>query len=227
MLLFLNLPFAMVLGWFLAEKERSEEVEAELRERERITRTQALQSQLNPHVLFNVLAGLTELVHEDPDAAERALVGLTDLLRMLLQRGSSLRLPLGQERALLKRYLEIESIRLGGRLKIRWAWDDSLDGLMVPPLLLQPLVENAVRHGISPCPEGGRLQLEARKDGSSLLLSVANTGRPLDAARRNGTGLSNLEERLRLSPELGGSLRLSAQGPWTRAEVRLEGRLAP
>lgn len=225
MLLFLNLPFAMVLGWFLAEKERVERIGAEARERERQARARALQSQLHPHVLFNVLAGLTELVHEDPDAAEEALVGLAELLRMLMRHGSALSLPLGQERALLKRYLEIEAIRLGNRLEVQWTWQEELDRIMVPPLLLQPLVENAVKHGIAPCADGGLLRVEAIRTGTGLLLRVVNSGQPLNRDARDGTGLGNLRERLSLLPEPRPVLDLRQEGNWTVAELRIDGTL--
>jgi hypothetical protein len=225
MLLFLNFPFALVLGWFLSEKERVERKEALARERERQARARALQSQLHPHVLFNVLGGLTELVHEDPDAAEEALVGLTELLRMLMQHGAALSLPLGQERALLRRYLGIEAIRLGPRLEVQWTWDEKLDGILVPPLLLQPLVENAVKHGISPSPEGGVLRIDAVRTGSGLLLRVSNSGCQLEKGGQEGTGLSNLRERLALLPEPRPAFDLRQEGSWTVAELRFEGTL--
>lgn len=147
-LLFLNLPFALVMGWFLAGKERAESREEELVAKERQARALALQAQLHPHALYNVLGGLTELVHGDPDAAEQAIIGLVELLRMLTRQGNSLSLPLAQERSLLRRYLSIEAIRLGDRLQVHWDWPAWVDGIELPPLLLQPLVENAVKHGI-------------------------------------------------------------------------------
>jgi sensor histidine kinase YesM len=222
MLLFLDLPFALVLGLFLADKERGERVETELLERERRARAQALQSQLHPHVLFNVLAGLTELVHEDPDAAEEALVGLSELLRMLMRQGAAIALPLAQERSLIQRYLEIEAIRLGDRLQVEWHWSPELDGLPAPPLLLQPLVENAIKHGISPNPAGGTLRIDGLKMGGGFLLRVANTGAPLGAGHREGTGLGNLRERMALLPAPRPSLDLRQEGDWTVAELRVE-----
>ncbi|MCE1204451.1 MAG: histidine kinase [Holophagaceae bacterium] len=219
--LFVNFPFAVVLGWFLAEKERVERDEDDLRNREREARAAALQSQLHPHALFNVLGGLTELVHEDPDAAEEALVGLTELLRMLLRHGSALALPLGQERKLVERYLEIEAIRLGPRLTVEWAWDPALDGRNLPPLLIQPLVENAIKHGISPHPEGGRLRIQGSLGPEGFHFRVANTGQPLGAVIRDGTGLGNLRQRLALLPGPPSSLSLLQEGDWTVADLRL------
>lgn len=224
-LLSLNLPFALVLGWFLAGKERAESSEEELREKERQARTLALQAQLHPHALYNVLGGLAELVHEDPDAAEQAIIGLVDLLRTLTRHGNTPSLPLAQERALLRRYLSIESIRLGDRLQVRWDWPEWADALRLPPLLLQPLVENAVKHGISPSPSGGELHVGVRRQGVELVLWVANTGAVWNPAAPEGTGISNLRERLSLLPHPGASLEIHAEAGRTLAEVRLGGNL--
>ena len=216
-----NYPFALILGWFLADKERAEASERELKILADRTRAQALQAQLNPHVLFNVLGGLTELVHEDPDAAEEALVGLVDMYRDLMKHGTALKDPLKQERALLKRYLGIEAIRLGERLQVQWDWPDWADALELPPLLLQPLVENAIKHGIAPATEGGRLRVEVQRSQSSLIVRVANTGLPLRADYHEGTGLGNLRERLDLLGSPPEALRLYREGEWTVAELSL------
>jgi len=215
-----NYPLALFLGWFMAGKERAEAAERELRVLNDRTRAQVLQAQLNPHVLFNVLGGLTELVHEDPDAAEVALVELVAMYRALMRHGAAQRTPLREERELLKRYLGIEAIRLGPRLQVQWDWPAWADDLEMPPLLLQPLVENAIRHGIAPAPAGGRLRLGVSRTAETLVLQVANNGCPLQPGYRQGTGLGNLRERLALLRELRPALALAPDGDWT--VVRLE-----
>ena len=220
-LLLLNLPFAMILGWFLAEKERAESKERELQSLAREARLNALQSQVHPHALYNTLSGLTELVHEDPDAAEEALVGLTELLRMLTRHAAAAELPLAQERALIRHALLIEEIRLGPRLTVTWNWPDWADGIALPPLLLQPLVENAIKHGIAPSPEGGTLKIGVFRTGQHLVLRVANTGMPLSDQQSEGTGLKNLRERLALLEHLAPTLELRTEEGWTLAELRL------
>jgi hypothetical protein len=215
-----NYPLALFLGWFMAGKERAEAAERELRALNDRTRAQVLQAQLNPHVLFNVLGGLTELVHEDPDAAEVALVELVAMYRALMRHGAAQRIPLREERELLQRYLGIEAIRLGPRLQVQWDWPAWADVLELPPLLLQPLVENAIRHGIAPAPAGGRLRLGASRTRETLVLRVANTGCPLQPGHRQGTGLGNLRERLALLRDLSPALTLAQDGDW--AVVRLE-----
>ena len=195
--------------------------EEELMEREQLARVLALQAQLHPHALYNVLAGLAELVHEDPDATEKAIVGLVDLLRMLTRQGNATSLPLAQERALLRRYLSIESLRLGDRLEVHWDWPEWADAVELPPLLLQPLVENAVKHGITPSLKGGILSIRVWRQGQQLVLEVANTGCAWNPRSVEGTGLSNLRERLALLSHLGGSLVIRGEENRTLAELRL------
>jgi sensor histidine kinase YesM len=225
--LYLNLPFAMILGWFLSGKEGAESTVEEAQEGANRARALALQAQLQPHTLYNTLGGLAELVREDPEAAEKGLLDLAEMLRVLTRQAVAWTIPLAQERALLRRYLAIEAIRLGDRLKVQWIWPEWADAIELPPLLLQPLVENAVKHGIAPCPEGGELVVEVRRIGSTLILRVTNTGQPLDPTRGEGTGLSNLRERLGLIPGLGGSLALRPEEGRTLAEVRLRAILTP
>jgi hypothetical protein len=219
-----NYTMAMILGLFLAEKERVESSERTLKRLADQTRVQVLQAQLNPHVLFNVLGGLTELVHEDPDAAESALVALTQMYRELTAHGVALVAPLGDERRILEHYLDIEEIRLGKRLEVAWAWPGWADRLELPPLLLQPLVENAIKHGISPLPEGGVVRIVVERKPGRLALSVANNGVPLDARVSEGTGLGNLRGRLHLMPSLDPRLELLVEDGWTVARLNLAWR---
>ena len=220
-LFFLNFPLALILGWFLADKERAEASERALQTLADRTRAQALQAQLNPHVLFNVLGGLTELVHEDPDAAEEALVGLIEMYRQLTLHGAALTAPLRAERELIERYLEIEEIRLGKRLELAWAWPPWADELELPPLLLQPLVENAIKHGIAPLPEGGTLHLSVGRSQDRLVLTVSNNGAHLREDRREGTGLGNLRQRLAFMTDFRPTLDLCQDGEWTTAKLTL------
>jgi hypothetical protein len=216
-----SLSLGLLLGWVLAEREGAEAQAAAAGKAADEARARALQGQLNPHVLFNAIGGLTELVREDPKAAEDALVSLSELLRTLLQHGSRLRGPLGDERRLVAHHLALERIRLGRRLRETWDWPESLDGLEVPPLMVQPLVENALKHGIAKAVGGGDLQLQVRRDGQRLRIRVANTG-PAPEPGSEGIGLRNLRERLELlgaSPE---TFQLTREGDWTVAMLELE-----
>jgi two-component system, LytTR family, sensor histidine kinase AlgZ len=155
-----------------------------------------LQSRIRPHFLFNTLNTAVALVRLDPQRAERVLEDLAELFQAALAapEGTS---TLGQEIALARRYLDIEQLRFGERLRIEWQLDPGADAAVLPPLLLQPLVENAVRHGVEPNADGGELLVRTRCRGDRVELLVRNTlgavGHP-----GNGMALDNVRERLLL-----------------------------
>jgi LytS/YehU family sensor histidine kinase len=217
-----HLSFGLLLGWVLADRERAEIQEAAARRAANEAQARALQGQMNPHVLFNAISGLTELVREDPAAAEGALVNLSELLRALLDHGPKLQAPLGDERRLVERHLALERLRLGRRLRESWDWPESLDALEVPPLMIQPLVENALKHGVSMAVGGGELKVGLTHDGNRLHVRVANTGPAPAGEEGPGLGLRNLRERLRLLGAPAEALTLRREGDWTVAELRLE-----
>jgi signal transduction histidine kinase len=160
----------------------------------------SLTAQLNPHFLFNALNSTAELVHADPDAADRMLVSLGTLLRHSLRREGEQEVALAEELDLLAHYLDIEKTRLGPRLRVAMAIEKDVLMARVPPLLLQPLVENAVRHAVARRSTPGQIRIEARRDGAKLCLRVADDGCPNAAAPAStpgaGIGLRNTRERL-------------------------------
>ena len=225
--LVLIMPLALGVGWLVAAFQAAEGDRAEAQEGRqamelaaREAQEQALKAQLDPHVLYNALGGISELIHEDPARAEEALVSLADMYRRLTALGRRASVTLGEERALVEHYLEVEKIRLGERLRVTWHWPGDLDAREVPPLLVQPLVENAIKHGLAPRKAGGELRIAVAPEGRGLRFTVANDGEPLDPAWYQGTGLSNLAQRLAL---LGGGshLALRRDGAWTVAELFL------
>jgi len=217
-----TVAFGALLGRILADRD-GERLRADEAERTaRAAQTRALQAQMNPHVLFNVISGLAELARENPVATEEALVRLAELMRRLLEHAGASAAPLAQERALVERLLALEQFRLGDRLKVTWAWDRSLEALPVPPLLLQPLVENAIKHGIAPCRAGGELEVGLSGTPEALRLWVANTGSALRPDRPDGVGLANLRQRLALLPGAPGRFSIRAEEGRTLAELRLQ-----
>lgn len=219
--LLFGVPMMTIVGALvmLGQITRMEKEEAEARAKE--AQWVLLRGQLSPHVLFNSLNGLAELVRQDPAAAEQGILDLSALYRALLDHGSRPLAPLKDERDLVERFLAVEQMRLGPRLKVSWAWDGTLDRTQAPPFLLQPLVENALKHGISPHPAGGELRIALAPDLYGFTLRVSNTGRPLPLVPGDGVGLRNLEARLRLSFGEGATFRLVSEGDWTVAEIRL------
>lgn len=175
---------------------------------------QCLKSQLHPHFLFNSLNGISELIYEEPESADRMIVHLSELLRMSLEAGSADEVPLRQELDFLERYLEIQKARFGNRLTTRLDIDPGVRDALVPNLILQPLVENAIRHGIGSRSAPGRIEIRARAQGEMLCLAVCDNGTGLPAGGaavvNEGVGLGNARERLRQLYGAAQSLALSS-----------------
>jgi LytS/YehU family sensor histidine kinase len=178
-----------------AAELRSARLEAHLAE----ARLGALRTQLHPHFLFNTLNGILPLIRLDPEAAARTLVQLGDLLRASLQSDATHLVPLSREVDFLRRYLEIEKTRFRDRLTVTFDVAGDVLDAAVPSFVLQPLVENAVKHGVSRCPGPGTLSLAARRDGAALAVEVRNEAPGADAGPlppSDGVGLSNARARL-------------------------------
>jgi len=156
----------------------------------------ALRAQLNPHFLFNSLNSINALVGADPEAARRMCERLGDFLRRTLALGARDAVTLGEELALVDRYLDIEQVRFGSRLRVECELDPSASVCRVPPLLLQPLVENAIKHGVSAVEGRGRVGLRAALEGNWLAVEVTDNGPGFPAGAELGHGLRNIMERL-------------------------------
>jgi len=199
-------PMEFVTYWAIVGIQHGVRVFREQRERElQVAHAQArlaearllaLTMQLQPHFLFNTLNAISALIHEDPDAADRMLARLGDLLRMTLEGGEQSEVPLHQELELLKRYLAIEEVRFADRLVVRLDIAPAALLARVPSLVLQPLVENAIRHGIARRSAPGRLDVSGSLDSAGLRLEVRNDGPPLSLPIAEGIGLRNTRARL-------------------------------
>lgn len=156
-----------------------------------------LQSRIRPHFLFNTLNSAIALVRAEPAKAEALLEDLSDLFRHALEDlGSSA--TLASEVALARRYLAIEGVRFGQRLRVEWALDPLADQALLPPLLLQPLVENAVRHGVEPSSDGATVRISTQRRGSSVVIKVTNTVPDGQGEQGHGLALANVRARLSL-----------------------------
>ncbi|HEU5217350.1 MAG TPA: histidine kinase [Gemmatimonadales bacterium] len=203
----ITLPFGVavyfaVLGiehatFYFAEARERETHAARLASRLAEARLGALRSQLNPHFLFNSLNAITVLVRDqDTGTASRMLEQLGEVLRQALQTDPSHEVTLAGELEFLDRYLAIEQVRFSDRLRVQFDIDPAATRAAVPRFVLQPLVENALRHGIARRTEGGTLTIAARREGDDLVLEVSNDGPALDPAAVEGLGLGNTRERL-------------------------------
>jgi len=156
-----------------------------------------LQARIRPHFLFNTLNSAIALVRAEPRKAERLLEDLSDLFRAaLMAQGESV--TLADEIALARAYLAIEKVRFGERIRVEWALDERADSARLPPLLLQPLVENAVKHGVEPSASGADIKVSTQRRGSRVVIKVSNTTPVAESERGSGLALDNVRERLSL-----------------------------
>ncbi len=201
-----SLVFGVAISYFfysrvtIAEKEAAlqqsalEAAEAERRRAE--AELKALQAQIEPHFLFNTLSNVAGLIDGDPATAKRMLTSFTGYLRGSLDRTRAGGGTVGEELEMVRRYLEIMAIRMGDRL--RWVIDlpDELAAAALPPLTLQPFVENALQHGLGPRPEGGEIRIVVRRDKDDLVIEVIDSGIGLDTSAAPGVGIANVRARL-------------------------------
>lgn len=155
-----------------------------------------LRAQLQPHFLFNALNSISALIADDPALANLMVVRLGDLLRNVLRHRDRHEIPLEEELELLEDYLDIQRIRFADRLEVRLDVSPVTARAMVPTMILQPLVENSIRHGIEPWVDGGIIRIGARRDGDRLVLEIADDGTRAESAGGNGVGLANTRGRM-------------------------------
>ena len=180
----------------LALRAQADRLQAQLSE----ARLQALRMQINPHFLFNTLHAVSSLVERDPHGVRRMLARLSELLRYTLEDGSEAEVPLRQELAFLDKYLEIQRIRFQGRLEVEQHVSEDVMDALIPNLILQPIIENAVKHGASHADGAGQIWIDADRAGSMLVIGVADNGPGLERdelpSEERGFGLRNTRERL-------------------------------
>jgi sensor histidine kinase YesM len=216
---------------YMANKARLARAEAE-REQERVralaadkqlldAQLRALQAQIEPHFLFNTLANVASLIDTAPDKARLMLARLIELLRGSLAASRSVHVDVGREFDLIRAYLDILAIRMGTRLRYSIDVPAELRGHPLPPLLIQPLVENAIRHGLEPKMQGGSVKISVRAEAARLLIEVADDGLGFAPATTSGLGLSNLRERLAALYGDGAHLTIEDAQPGTRVLVAL------
>ena len=188
----------------------------------------ALRAQIHPHFLFNSLNSINALIAAKPVEARRLCVALGDFLRRSLTVGSRERIPLAEELDLAEQLLSIEKVRFGDRLCHEIRADEAARACLVPPLLLQPLVENAVTHGIAQLLEGGTIRINAERRQDTLVLAIENPRDP-DSPGRKGTGigLQNVQRRLAALHGNAAALRVVPEGETFRVELRLPAVAAP
>jgi hypothetical protein len=243
-LLGVAVPFVLVLGLFFflllvfsasmtlratrtlyahAQAEAAAAAQARLGARD--AQVAALQARMSPHFLFNALNTIASLIRTDSTAAERATEHLSEILRTTLHRSAASASTVGEEVSHIRAWLALEQLRFAERLRVRWDIDPRAGALSLPPLSIQPLVENSLRHGIGGRIEGGTIEISIRGDADVLRITVTDDGAGFPAVYREGTGLRNLRERLHALH--GTAARLEVHRPPTGASVSLHVPCAP
>jgi len=219
-ILILGLFFGVIITYFFSSRERISQTEIEARE-ERLRRVtieklatetelKLLQAQIEPHFLFNTLSNLTSLLETDVDTARRMLDNLIHYLRTSLTVSRRDTISLEQEINLIRAYLQIYQVRMGERLQFELLLPDDLRSTPFSPMLIQPLVENAIKHGLEPKVEGGQVRVEVSKSEDRLVIQVTDTGLGLQGEGSTGVGLDNVRQRLTTLYGETGQLSLTA-----------------
>jgi two-component system sensor histidine kinase AlgZ len=187
---------------------------------EAAARLAELQSRIRPHFLFNALNTAVALVRVDPTRAEEVLEDLAQLFRVALEdHGQAV--TLDEEVDLARRYLAIEQLRFGDRLRVSWQLDPAAGRAQVPPLLLQPLVENAVRHGVEPSPGGGSIVVKSKVRHGQAVISIVNTVSPHPSRPGHGIALQNVRERLQLLHDVAGQFRVRQDADHYHVQIEI------
>ena len=183
-------------------------------------RIQALQARIRPHFLYNSINAVLSLIRSEPRRAERALEDLADLFRVLMADNRTLA-PLSNEVDLARQYLALEELRLGERLRVVWRLDTMPGDALVPPLILQPLVENAVYHGIEPIEAGGEIEIDISRAGGQLLMDLRNPYSGTGKHMGNRMATENIRERLQLHFDAEASMRSEVKDGHYHVTIRL------
>jgi LytS/YehU family sensor histidine kinase len=222
---FLLYSLAVASHYLILEMEESRAAQARALETGILARDaelKALKAQINPHFLFNSLNSISALTSIDAAKAREMCILLADFLRMTLGLGEKALVPLREELELLQRFLAIETVRFGERLCAEAHIETQAQSCLLPPLLLQPLVENAIIHGIAGLPKGGTVCLAAECSGGRLHLAIENSVDPhAPAPRKSGLGLANVRQRLEARYGKEATLRATAEEDFFRVTISL------
>ena len=222
-LLFLGIMFGSIITYIFSSRERIAATEARIQE-EKIKRLTSekkaaeatlrlLQAQVEPHFLFNTLSNVLSLLDTNPERGKSMLVDFIHYLRASLSKIREEQATLGQEMEMIRAYLSIFKVRMGDRLNYKIDLPQHLEAVSFPPMLIQPLVENAIKHGLEPKVDGGEILISGMEKDGLLRLEVADTGNGFKEERNSGLGLSNIRERLQSLYGKSGRLNLEENQP--------------
>ena len=206
---FILLVVVAIITMLLALYEQiAANLESKIHENEKLQRLQIeskltlLQSKINPHFLFNTLNTILDVLRRNPAQVEKLILNLSDIYRKTLMMPDNALVPLKEEIRLIEEYLEIEKVRMGDRLEALFDIDEKLENFEMPPMVLQILVENAIKHGLSPKKEGGQVRIQVKRQQETVTLEVEDSGIGVDPSKTSdGFGLMSIQQRLKLMYE--------------------------
>jgi two-component system sensor histidine kinase AlgZ len=215
---------AIALYYVVMAVESSRQAELLSREAE----LKAIKAQVNPHFLFNSLNSISALTTLDPSKAREMCIRLSDFLRASLRLGERTSIPFSEELALTRSYLDVEQVRFGQRLRVRQDFDPVCSDFEVPPLLVQPLVENAIKHGVATLADGGEIAMSGQRVRDALHITIENPFDPdAPAARKNGFGLASVRNRLHARYGPAAALEVQVEGSYFRVMLSLPCTIGP
>jgi two-component system sensor histidine kinase AlgZ len=221
MLLFLLAAAAHYVLIAVDEHREAEKRTLEMQVLAREAELRALRAQIDPHFLFNSLNSISALTVSDPQGARRMCLLLAEFLRSSLVLGAKKEIPVSDELRLVESFLDIEKVRYGNRLSVVRNVDPNCNGCLVPPLLIQPLVENAIRHGIAPLVDGGTIRMDVQREGTQLEIVLENPVDSGGATAKDGAGVGLENVRSRLAKLFANEARMDVSHENSRFQVRL------
>lgn len=215
-----GIPFLTCIGYFLDLLEFIEQKKMIIKKELEIAQTTLLNNQTNPNAALNTLNFIDNLIHEASPILQSTAAAMAEYLRRVLDATNHYEYMLTEERILMENFLEFEVKRFSNNLKIKWEWDESLNSFKLPPLLLQPMVENAIRHGIEPN-DGGSLNIIAERSCNGIRLAIQNTVSQSRAKsiKLHGIGVKNLKSRLRITYGEKARYNFNIAEGWAIAEI--------
>ena len=221
---FLLFLLAVAFNYLLITLEVSQQAEKKALQLDVLAREaelKALRAQVDPHFLFNSLNSINAQIMTDPAAARRMCVLLAEFLRGSLKLGSEVRILLADELRLAECYLDIERVRLGSRLRVEKDIEPQCESCMVPPLIMQPLLENAITHGVAPMLDGGVVRVQVQRNGAGVRIAIENAFEP-EGTSKSGAGLGLQNVRMRLKNLYNGAARMNVDENGERFRVELQ-----
>lgn len=217
-----HLPIMVCAGYIISQWRQTESLRKSAQEEAELNEKMLLQARLTSHVVANSLSTILGVNRRNPEEGNACLHHMACFYRKVTDASERDDFTFIEEKGLIDDYLFMEKKRIGEKLKITYDWDNSLNHYILPALIVQTLIENAIKHGVSTCVTGGDVSIRLCQSETHAIIEIKNTGTPLSLTEKHGIGLSNLRARLEYAYENGASLSLDASEGWTVAKIDID-----